>query len=527
MKTTINIFLLAVLFGLVIAPSAQCDSEDEFTPALVQELSKDGFQVSQGYTALYTQENCFENTYPAFKNCFQANPAAPYIVPVMKSWPDEYIDPATENAFVDTDPGYSVTYRLDPREAILIYGKMPPPGRYMGLQTWEFSYHGKWKTKDYMQWANTPNLTFPIQYLFNLIPPDDPKSKRILSLSFLGDAINSVTMENQMEESPFEKFLFFIISPSFSTDKAVRDALKNLEIDDRFIFTQQIPKSDDLGPIGPLGMGKNAIDFFTAFRYAVPDPEYLEAAKSWRENPPLKVLRVRAPGSLGPVKRFGKMSLGERTANFDENNLAGDLQDLVEAVCSNVTANTSLNSPDCGTPPPASSIMADLVKDNGWTGPYCREIGMNCLGDQTEAAYYFSTPRPTDTGQVFAIVGTLGTETNNAVYVGLSANDASIMAGVPNGTLLDTQLKGSADIYESDVDNTNMFFVRYFAKDCSELQNVPGGPENCTVIGGMSTTGDPDLQDMVIFSLRNYIAPGTTLGPDLYKVLAPRIIMFQ
>jgi len=525
MKTTINIFLLAVLFGLVIAPSAQCDSEDEFTPALVQDLSQDGFQVSQGHTALYALENCFDNTYPAFKNCLQANPAAPYIVPVMKSWPDEYVDPATENAFVDTDPGYSVTYRLDPREAILIYGKMPPPGRYMGLQTMEFSHHGKWKTKDYMQWANTPNLTFPIQYLFNLIPPDDPKSKRILSLSSLGDSINNVIMEKQIDESPFEKFLFFIISPSSSTDKAVRDALNNLGIDEKFIFTQQIPDRDDLGPIGPLGMGKNAIDFFTAFRYAVPDPEYSEAAGSWRENPPLKVLRVRAPESLGPVKRFGKMSFGERTANFDENNLAGDLQELVQAVCSDVEDNTSLTSPDCETPLPASSIMAESVKDFGWTGPYCRNVDMYC-GDQTEAAYWFSTPRPTATGQVFAIVGTLGTETNNAVYVGLSANDASTMGGVPKGTLLDTQLKGSADTYASDVYNTNMFFVRYFTKDCSVLQEVPGGG-NCTRISDMPIAGDPDLQDVVIFSLRDYIAPGTALGPDPYKVLAPRIIMFQ
>ena len=144
---------------------------DPFTEALVRDLTASGFQVSQGVPKLYTLQDCIDRTCPAFKNCFQANPAAPYVVPVVKTWPDEYVDPAMVNAFVETDPGYSVTYRLDLREAIVIYGLMPPPGRYMGLQTWEFSEHGTWKPKDYYQWADTPDLPFPMQYLFDTIPP--------------------------------------------------------------------------------------------------------------------------------------------------------------------------------------------------------------------------------------------------------------------------------------------------------------------------------------------------------------------
>jgi hypothetical protein len=133
----------------------------EFTEMLISDLVASGFQVSQGYPALYTQQDCYERTYPILKNCFQANPAAPYVIPVVQSWPDEYVDPASVDAFVETDPGYSATYRLDPREAIVIYGEMPPPGRYMGLQTWEYSEHGQWRPKDYDLWANTPDLPFP------------------------------------------------------------------------------------------------------------------------------------------------------------------------------------------------------------------------------------------------------------------------------------------------------------------------------------------------------------------------------
>lgn len=37
------------------------------------------------------------------------------------------------------------------------------------------------------------------------------------------------------------------------------------------------------------------------------------------------------------------------------------------------------------------------------------------------------------TGQVLAVVGTLATETGNATYVGLSANNLSMMVGVATG----------------------------------------------------------------------------------------------
>jgi hypothetical protein len=521
------IVIVSVTVGLAAAKSNRSAPEvttDAFTEALIADLEASEFQVSQGYPALYTQQDCYDRTYPILKNCFQANPAAPYVLPVVKSWPDEYVDPALVNAFVETEPGYSTTYRLDQREALVIYGQMPPPGRYMGVQTWEFSEHGQWRPKDYDQWANTPDLPFPMQYLFSTIPPGDPKSHRIITFSSLGDVVNHAVMERQLDgEDPFGKTLYFIITPSDSTNEAVREALQAQGVNDSYVFTEQIPRMDDFGTIGPIGMGKNAIDFVSAFRYAVPDD--IDAAELWRESLPLTVLRVRAPDSLGPVQRYGSLVFEPRTAN-SELDLSDDLQDLVDAVCNSVSTYANLTSADCAQSPPASSFMPDLVRDYGWTGPYCRDIGMDCLGDQQEAAYFFSTPRPTSSGEVYAVVATLATETDNAIYVGLSANDASIMGGVPNGTLLDTQLKGSADVYASTVANTGKFFVRYFTDDCDVLENVPGWPDNCTEISGMSTQGDPALQGMIIISLRNYIAPGTTSGPDSSKLLTPRILTF-
>jgi hypothetical protein len=96
-----------------------------FVQRLIGELRTSGLEVSVGYPRLYTQADC-AYSYRVFHNCFGNNPASPYVMPVVKSWPEEYVDPAMENGFGRTRPGYSVTYRLDPREAIILFGRMPP-----------------------------------------------------------------------------------------------------------------------------------------------------------------------------------------------------------------------------------------------------------------------------------------------------------------------------------------------------------------------------------------------------------------
>jgi len=507
---------------------------DVFTENLISDLVASGFKVREGYPMLYPLDACIDYTYPLLGSCFGNNPAAPYVMPVVQSWPDEYIDPDTVDAWGETAPGFSATYRLDQREAIVIYGQMPPPGKYMGLQTLVFSTHGKWKPKDYNLWLKTPNLPFPIQFLFGTIPPDDLLSRRVRSISALGDIVNNVVMERQ-SGYPFGEIRYFIITPSATTDAAIRRALQAQGVPDSHIFTEQIPSEDDFGPFTPLGMGKNAIDFATFFRYALPDHGYEKTAELWRKDLPLTVLRMRAPSSLGPVERFGPQNFDPQTAQ-NEAYLADDLDDLVQAVCDNLSSNSNLTSTDCVQPPPVSSFMTDPQHDFGWAGPYCRAIDMDCVGDQRDAGYYFSLPLPVNAGQVYAVISSLATQTGNATYAALSVNDASMMAGVenvPDSDQTDIEgnivkgLKGSADFFAGIVDNTDKFFVHYFTQDCDVLQGVPGGMENCTpTIGVQPPIGDPSLRDIFIIGLRDYIAPGTLRGPDSTQLLRPRVLTF-
>jgi hypothetical protein len=120
---------------------------DEFTEALVRDLTASGFQVNPGYPMVYG-DACKHYTYPALQSCFGNNPVSPYVIPVVKAWSNEYVGPTPVNTFGEVRPGYIAAYRLDLRDAIVIYGQMPPPGKYLSVTTYDWSQHGNWKAKD-------------------------------------------------------------------------------------------------------------------------------------------------------------------------------------------------------------------------------------------------------------------------------------------------------------------------------------------------------------------------------------------
>ena len=60
----------------------------EFTEELIGDLKQSGFQVGEGYPMLY-EDACAKYTYPALQSCFGNNPVAPYVIPVVKAWPDD------------------------------------------------------------------------------------------------------------------------------------------------------------------------------------------------------------------------------------------------------------------------------------------------------------------------------------------------------------------------------------------------------------------------------------------------------
>lgn len=492
-----------------------------FVQSLVRELRSSGLEVTVGYPRLYTQADC-AYTYPVFNNCYGNNPAAPYVIPVVKPWPEEYVDPAMKTGIAKTRPGYNSTYRLDPREAIVFFGRMPPPARYTALQTWVWTT--EWLTDD-SPWDEVAWGIFKeragslIQYLFTTVPGNPA---RVESFSSVDNNINNLVMEKK-SGPPWDEIRYFVITPDQRTDEAVREALYSLGVDEDEIFTEGIPEAFAGEPVGPLGLDAKAVDFLTLLRYAMPEDE--QAAEVWRKSLPLNVLRVRRADSVAAVPYESRMA-DERTAvdEVSDPELSDGLTNLVNAV---VTRAESLGLKLDIAPEP----MVDILEELGQFGPECRKIGMNCLGDGQDASYFLIKPKPLDTGQIYAVVSTLATETGNAIYVGLSVNDASRLNGVLN--VSDIKLKGSAGSYVGAVSDPDEFFVYFFTRDCDAIAGLTDGA--CTTItsdmvplaGDDKAPGDAELHGMFSAAVRNYVALGSERGPDPTKQLRPLVLTFS
>jgi len=545
---------LAVLAGTlpaVAAPGPNKSSQaavpkpgtGNFAQTLIRDLRGRGLEVTVGYPRLYTLADC-ASSYEVFRNCFGNNPASPYVMPIVKSWPDEYVDPAMANGFGRTRPGYSATYRLDPREAIIVFGRMPPPARYLGLQTWMFGT--KWAGVAH-PWDVEACFYYALaakemtQYFFTTFPPHTglthcltlPDTEgRVLSFSSINNNINNVVMK-KLSGDPWDEIRYFVITPDGRTDRAIREALQALGVDEEEIFTEEIPETfgdsdkDYKYPqnteVGPLGLGQDAVDFTTAIRYAMPDDP--QAAHVWLTSLPLTVLRVRRPSWDAGPEPYGHREAADRPTE-NELDLYDDLKALIDAV--------ELRAANHGWMLEEDRDTIDILNRLGQFGPACHGIGMNCLADGQDASYFFAQPRSLDTGRIYATVGPLATETGNAVYVGLSVNDASLLKGALN--VDDTKLKGSADSYHSEGANPatlSQFFVHFFARDCDAIADLTEG--NCTTItpdmiplaDDEEALGDKTLHGMFSMAVRAYMKPGSERGPDPASQLPPHALTFM
>lgn len=490
---------------------------------VARDLNGQGYQVERGYPMLYTDSECDAYSYPVMQNCYGNNPASPYVVLVVKSWAEEFVDPATVNALGRTRQGYSATYRLDPREAIVVAAELPPPGRYMGLQSWVFTK--EWLTPD-TRWneswysliaGRAPSL---VGFLFSTVPGN---ASRIQSFSSLSNNINNVVIERKTGAA-FGQTRYFVITPDKHMDETVRASLHLAGVPDEHIFTEPIPPG-----IGPIGLDATADDFVTLIRYAMPDDDH--AGHAWWTNLPLSILRVRERSPDRPPEPFEPFVADERTA-ADESDYQDDLYDLIRRVCGRWGQSCD---PQNDNNPDQLRRLIDLTIELGQFGPLCRAIGMNCLGDGQDASYFvapgraFEDPARPGSGWIYAVVGTLGTKTGNATYVGLSVNDLAKLKGALN--ISDIPLTSSAASYSSTVGNTDKLFVHYFARDCEAVASLTDGqcttvthdlvPERVAPLDDLSTEG------LFSAALRSYVQQGKARGPLSSGQLRPWVIRFD
>lgn len=473
---------------------------------LANGLRQQGYEVSRGYFKLYTQVDC-PDSYEVLRTCLGNNPAAPYVIPILPAWPDEWLDPGTAGMLGSTVQGYNPSYRLDPREAIVILGVLPPPARYFGLQTYLFSRPGEWE-------ENSDQYEFIATYVKSLLRtfftklPLNPE--RLQLFADLSNTINNVVIENG-SGAVWNQVRYMIVTPDQTMDSAVRQALGALGVADDHVFTEPIPS--DMR----IGLDEAADDFLTVIRYAMPldGGELGTRSSAWRERLPLVVLRIRDTRPALQPQPYPPVEFEARSGTVPpETALETDLRTLANAVCSRWGA--------CGPPQPLTNLRTRLLL----TGPECVPVGMNCLAPTEDTVYFMSARLPLPDDRVYAVVGALGIETGNATYVGLGLNSSLTQLGF--GNIDDGTLAGSADGYA--VPNHERFYLQYLARDCTGLGTLTEGSDCHSIGDKLPYCEDPadDPEDyscaMLVLSVRNYLFPGSQRGPDPELTLSPLVI---
>lgn len=476
---------------------------------LTNTLKQQGFQVERGYFKLYTNEDC-PTSFEEIGTCWGNNPAAPYALFGIPPWPEEYIDSATDAAFGITLDGYETVYRLDPREAIVILGLLPPPAHYFGLQTYHFTRQGDFDTSSetYQFMEDFPLL---LARFFNKVPQNE---ERVINFASLSNSINHVVIERRSGEA-FNQRKYFIITPDQFMDEAIRRVLGNISIADSDIFTEPIPSNMR------LGLGEAADDFVSVIRYAMPEDGGGDGSRSakWRAELPMVVLRIRdtRPDRL-PVA-YPPFTEPEEKQISNELYLKNDLINLVGAVSQRWGQPTAVNQ--------AIQLLRVEPPPINMIGPKCSPIGMNCLGDTQDTTYQYSYPLPVGSQVIYAVVGTLGTQTGNATYVGLGLNSSPRLLGFDNRA--DEDLLNSAGYYAQSVSHTEKFFVYYFTRNCTGLEQFTDG--NCLELSDDDLPPCPDPTDPACYkltlSIRDYLPPGSQRGPDPSTILPAWVIPLQ
>lgn len=455
------------------------------------DLEAQGFAVTRGYWTLWGVADC---KYPiqTLGYCYGNNPTAPYGLAVVPPWKDEYIDQKSHHILNEPQRNMSATYRLGQREALVIVAQLPPPARYFGIGSNVFTREAVFNPNDpiFPRVASDPLL----QSILFGVPPDP--SRRMMFAS-IGNSTNNVVIEQRTGEAPWNRPAYFVITSDTELAAEMTEALIRAGASTADIF---------LEPVSPalvrVGLDRSADDLITYIRYAMPLDK--AAGDQWRRELPVTILRVRDMSSRQYHNPLPVPTYEQRTANFDENALAGDFAALLNAV------RVRWAQPQATLLPFFSAYkFLDLIGQHCLGYPDQTRGPMDCLGDSPDADYQISASAHIDDGQVMAVVGTLSTETGNANYTSLSVNRFPELVGVAN--INDTDLVGTAGGFAGALQhNPDLFYVYYVARDCTGLAHCLEIPTKLVPTGGI-----------VKFIQRNYVNPGSRSGPDATKILNP------
>lgn len=477
------------------------------------EVGSRGFEVARGYWTLWGAEQC-KYAIQTVGLCYGNNPTAPYVVAIVPQWFDEYFDQRFQHALMQPRRNMIGTYRLGEREALVVMAQMPPSARYFGVHTNVYSRKDELNEDDPI-YSRLYDIDPDFPALRGVLFVTTPDPERMLMVASIGDSLNNVVIQNKGSESPWSQQRFFIITADRDLAEDMTDALEQAGVDPDHVLVEPVARD-----LVRLGYGAEADDFITYMRYALPDEP--AEGDAWRARLPATVLRVRDTEGSQAVEAFDIPEYVSKENNYseDERLLFGKLAAL-EAQIRNYWQQDPTEAP--------TKIFLSAYEQLDLVGQHCLGYGsplgddrgpMDCLGDNQDTDYQLGQSMNLDEGQVIAVLGTLATETDNATYVSLSVNRFPALVGVAN--LDDTDLVGSAARFQAAAgvnvlgDDAHKFYVYYIARDCSGLQD-------CLELSRRQVSRGETIKLMQ----RNYVKPGSTVGPDPARMLNPIAIVLN
>lgn len=460
------------------------------------DLKANGFAVAPGYWTLWGAEQC---KYPiqTLGYCYGNNPTSPYVLAVVPSWKDEYVDQKFHHVLSQPKRNMSATYRLDQREALVIAAQLPPEARYFGIQSNVFTREAAFNQDD-------PIIPFVAAdpLLQSILFGVSPDPSRMMLVASIGNSTNNVVIEEQTGQMPWNRPAYFVIASDADMAADMTAALVRAGVSSSDVFTE---------PVSPalvrLGLDRSADDLITYIRYALPLDQ--GAGGQWRQELPLTILRVRDMSSRYnhplPIPTYEG-----RTSNFDEKQLVGELAALQDAVRERWGQQGSLVG--FFSAYKALDLVGQHCLGYGYRDPDVKRGPMDCLGDTQDADYQISRSAQIDNGEVIAVMGSLSTATGNATYTSLSVNWFPKLVGVLN--IDDTALQGTAATFGGA--NSDLFYVYYLARDCTGLTPCREISRKLVPTGGL-----------IKLIQRNYVNPGSRRGPDPAMILNPVAIVFD
>lgn len=398
--------------------------------------------------------DCFTNG----TTCYGSNPSSPYGYPSF---------------------GDSMSMKLGPSEAVVVFMRTPPEVRYFGFT----------------------------QYLYDRVSSNKP-----FVFASLSDTLNHLTFSTLGSDAPgaavFNRYAVLVWTADMNTLARIKLQLAR----------QGIPAAEVNFiplPVGlPLFMGRSpSADTFTLLmRTALPTVPADFA--SYMDENPFYVVRVgpSAPPAAIPAPIIGYAS--ETTGVSEDAALATALNTLV----ANIKANHGRSF----------TFKDQLVA-------YSKRIGWDCMaddedcagGDNHDALYSRDLTKDLTVGNlqdVVIIAGVNHQKTGKAIYINHTVVDPVKTTGIVS--VEDPQLTSKSALYHAGVTSPNDPRVQQFSKlyayavsyDCNGLKY-------CVNIPPPTPTNPVGLQPGAAFALwgRSYVEPRTGVRPDLNEIVRHKV----